>query len=623
MKLSYHTLSLALALALPGVAAAQNAPTELDDVTVTATRTPISIENSVVPVQVIDRAQIDHSQANSLQDLLRGRAGLDFANQGGNGKITSLFLRGSNSNQVLVLVDGVRVASATSGMAALQDLPVDQIERIEIVRGPRSSLYGSEAIGGVIQIFTRNAGQGLQQNLAITAGSNNLRQVSAGFSNRGERGWISAQGGYQKTDGINACRGTAAGWGAGCFADEPDRDGYRNTSINVRGGYALTDTLSLEGHVLNADSFNEYDGSIFGGNEADNRQQVYGAKLAWAASDSFRLSAQVGRNRDQADNYFADASTGTRSFASAFDTRRDTASVQGDFSFAEGQQITAGADWQNDKVTSSTAFDIDQRDNLGVFAEYQGQFGAHALQASVRNDDNEQFGNHTTGSLGYGFAFGNGFRLTASAGTGFKAPTFNDLYYPGFSNPNLKPEESKSLNLGIAQYADNWNWTFNAYETRVDQLIGYDSNFDLVNVAEARIRGAELTGYLSLAGFDINAQASFTDPRDHTSGAATYDNLLARRARTSGRLDVDKSFGPLRLGVTAAGSGHRFDNAANTVRLAGYGTMDVRVEYAINDAWSLQAKAANVFDREYETVAWYNQPGREYQLTLRYNSKAN
>ncbi len=621
MKLSYHTLSLALALALPGVAAAQNAPTELDDITVTATRTPISIENSVVPVQVIDRAQIDRSQATTLQDLLRGRAGLDFTNQGGIGKITSLFLRGTNSNQVLVLVDGVRIGSATNGMATLQDLPIDQIERVEIVRGPRSSLYGSEAIGGVIQIFTRTAGQGLQQNLAITAGSNNLRQVGAGFSNRGERGWISAQGGYQDTDGINACRGTAAGWGAGCYADEPDRDGYRNTSINVRGGYALSETLNLEGHVLNSASRNEYDGSIFGGNEADNRQQVYGAKLAWLPSDSLRLTAQVGRNVDQADAYFA--ANGSRTFASTFDTRRDTAAVQGDIVLAEGQQLSVGADWQNEQITSSTNFDVRERDNTGVFAEYQGQFGAHSLQASVRNDDNEQFGNHTTGSLGYGFAFGNGLRLTASAGTGFKAPTFNDLYYPGFSNPLLQPEESKSLNLGIAQYADTWNWTFNAYETRIDQLIGYDSSFALVNVAEARIRGAELTGFLSLAGFDINAQASFTDPRDHTAGAATYDNLLARRARTSGRLDVDKRFGPLRLGVTAAGSGHRFDNAANSVRLAGYGTVDLRVEYAINDAWSLQAKAANVFDREYETVAWYNQPGREYQLTLRYNSKAN
>jgi len=623
MKLSRHTLSLALALALPGIATAEQAPTQLDDVIVTATRTPISIEDSVVPVQVIDRVQIERSQASSLQALLRGRAGLDFTNQGGAGKITSLFLRGSNSNQVLVLVDGVRIGSATNGMPTLQDLPVDQIERVEIVRGPRSSLYGSEAIGGVIQIFTRSAGPGLQQNLSLSAGSHNLRQASAGFSNRGERGWISAQGGYQSTDGINACRGTAGNaehpWGAGCYADEPDRDGYRNTSINVRGGYALTEALSLEGHMLNSDSFNEYDGSIFGGNEADNRQQVYGGKLAWAPSDSFRLTAQLGRSNDQSDSYFA--AGGTRTLASVFNTRRDTAAVQGDIKFGEGQQISVGADWQQDEIESTTAFDVDNRDNTGVFAEYLGQFGAHSLQASVRNDDNEQFGNHTTGSVGYGLAFGNGLRLSASAGTGFKAPTFNDLYYPGFSNPLLKPEESRSLNLGIAQYADTWNWTFNAYETRIDQLVGYDSSFALVNVAEARIRGAELTGFVSLAGFDINAQASFTDPRDHTSGAATYDNLLARRARTSGRLDVDKAFGPLRLGVTAAGSGHRFDNAANTVRLAGYGTVDVRVEYALSDAWTLQAKAANVFDREYETVAWYNQPGREYQLTLRYNIK--
>ena len=619
MKLPYHALSIALAMSLPAVAAAQTPATELDDVTVTATRTPISVQDSVVPVQVIDRTQIDHSQANSLLELLRGRAGLDFTNSGGPGKLTSLFMRGTNSNHVLVLIDGVRVGSATGDTAALQDLPIDQIERVEIVRGPRSSLYGSEAIGGVIQVFTRSAGQGMQQNLAITAGSHNLRQATAGFSNRGERGWISAQGAYQKTDGINACRGTAAGWGAGCYVDEPDRDGYRNTSINLRGGYALNDALSVEGHLLNANSFNQYDGSIFGGNESDNRQQVYGGKLQWAPSDTFRLTAQVGRNRDEAENYFA--ANGSRTFASNFDTRRDTANVQADFVLAEGQQLSAGVDWQNDKITSSTKYDVNERDNTGVFVEYQGQFGAHTLQASVRNDDNEQFGNHTTGSLGYGFAFGNGFRLTANYGTGFKAPTFNYLYYPGFSNPNLKPEESKSLNVGIAQYADNWNWTLNAYETRVDQLIGYDSSFNIVNVAEARIRGAELTGYLSLAGFDINAQASFTDARDNASASATHDNWLARRARTSGRVDVDKNLGPVRLGVTAAGSGHRFDDAANTVRLAGYGTVDLRVEYAFNDAWSLQAKAANVFDRSYETVAWYNQPGREYQLTLRYNAK--
>lgn len=618
MKLPYHTLSLALALALPGIASAEQAPTELDDVVVTATRTPVSIADSVVPVQVIDREQIDRSQAGSLLDLLRGRAGLDFVNQGGPGKITSLFMRGSASSQVLVLVDGVRIGAASSGMPALQDLPIDQIERVEIVRGPRSSLYGSEAIGGVIQIFTRAAGQGLQQNLALTAGSHNLRQASAGFSNRGERGWVSAQGAWQKTDGINACNGSATLF-QGCYVDEPDRDGYRNTSLNVRGGYALGETLSVEGHVLDAASRNQYDGSIYGGNEADNQQRVYGGKLRWAPGDAFRLSAQVGRNDDQADSYYVQA--GKRSFVSTFDTRRDTASVQGDFLFAEGQQLSVGGDWQKDQVTSTTAYSIDNRDNTGVFAEYQGRFGAHSLQASVRNDDNEQFGTHTTGSLGYGLALGHGLRLTASAGTGFKAPTFNDLYFPWSSNPALKPEESTSVNVGIAQYGEGWNWTFNAYESRIDQLIALDSTYTPYNIAKARIRGAELTGFASLAGFDINAQASFTDPRDHTRGAASYDNWLPRRARSSGRLDVDRGFGPLRVGVTATATGHRFDNAGNSLRLAGYGTVDLRVEYAINEAWSLQARAANVFDREYETVAWYNQPGREYQLTLRYRSR--
>ena len=616
MKLPYHTLSLALAL--PGIASAEQAPTELDDVVVTATRTPVSIADSVVPVQVIDREQIDRSQAGSLLDLLRGRAGLDFVNQGGPGKITSLFMRGSASSQVLVLVDGVRIGAASSGMPALQDLPIDQIERVEIVRGPRSSLYGSEAIGGVIQIFTRAAGQGLQQNLALTAGSHNLRQASAGFSNRGERGWVSAQGAWQKTDGINACNGSATLF-QGCYVDEPDRDGYRNTSLNVRGGYALGETLSVEGHMLDAASRNQYDGSIYGGNEADNQQRVYGGKLRWTPGDAFGLSVQVGRNDDQADSYYVQA--GKRSFVSTFDTRRDTASVQGDFLFAEGQQLSVGGDWQKDQVTSTTAYSIDNRDNTGVFAEYQGRFGAHSLQASVRNDDNEQFGNHTTGSLGYGLALGHGLRLTASAGTGFKAPTFNDLYFPWSSNPALKPEESTSVNVGIAQYGEGWNWTFNAYESRIDQLIALDSTYTPYNIAKARIRGAELTGFASLAGFDINAQASFTDPRDHTRGAASYDNWLPRRARSSGRLDVDRGFGPLRVGVTATATGHRFDNAGNSLRLAGYGTVDLRVEYAINEAWSLQARAANVFDREYETVAWYNQPGREYQLTLRYRSR--
>jgi vitamin B12 transporter len=621
-NITHHILALSIALALPHAAFAQSdeSATELDEVVVTATRTQVAVQDSLLPVEVIDREEIERSQARSLQGLLQGRAGISLSNQGGLGKLTTINIRGTESDHVLVLVDGIRVGSATAGLAMFQDFPIDQIERVEIVRGPRSSLYGSEAIGGVIQIFTVRGGNGLQKNLRLGGGSHNLREAGGGFSYRGDRAWVSAQAAYQETDGINACRGTAAGWGAGCFADEPDEDGYRNISVNLRGGVNLTNTMEVEAHFLNADSFNEFDGGIYSGNESDNLQQVLGGRLGWTPSDRIKVTAQMGRALDEYDTYYADASAGTRVFVDTFDTRRDTASAQGDFGFGKKQLLSLGADWQRDDVTSTTAFDADSRDNTGVFVEYQGTFGTQQLQASVRNDDNEQFGNHTTGSLGWGMAFGSGFKLNATYGTGFKAPTFNDLYYPYFGNPDLKPESSKSLNIGLAQYASTWNWTFNAYETHVDDLVSYDAAISLPNnIEKARIRGAELTGAISLAGWDLAAQVSHADPRNRTDGY-NRDNLLARRARDTARVDVDRAFGDFRFGLTANGAGYRFDDAANSVRLSGYGTLDLRMEYALHREWTLQARATNVFDRDYETIAWYHQPGREYGLSLRYQS---
>lgn len=619
----FQVLALAIAMTLPAVASAEISAgaTDLDKIVVTGTRTDVAIEDSLVPAQVIDREEIERTQARSLPELLKGRAGINLTNQGGAGKLTSVFLRGAESDHVLVLVDGVRIGSATAGLASFQDLPVDQIERIEIVRGPRSSLYGSEAIGGVIQIFTRKGGIGFEPHFRIGAGSNNLREASAGFSNRTERGWISAEGAYQETDGINACRGSGTLF-QGCFADEPDDDGYRNVSVSLRGGVNLTEALTLEGHFLNADADNEYDGSIFGGNEAKNTQRVAGGKLTWNASDRVKLAVQAGRADDKSDAYYRDAATpDLRTFVNTFDTQRDTAAVQADITLTEGHLLTAGGDWQQDNITSTTGFSVDSRDNTGVFVEYQGRIGAHQLQASVRNDDNEQFGNHATGSAGWGMAFGDGFRLNASYGTGFKAPTFNDLYYPGSESPDLKPEQSRSLNIGVAQYKDNWNWTFNVFETHIDDLIVFvylPPTYQGVglNVDEARIRGAEFTFGVQLAGFDISTQLSHLDPRNRSAGYE--DNLLARRSRNTARVDVDRSFGDFRIGLTGNGASHRYDNLANTVRLAGYGTLDLRLEYAFHPDWTLQARATNVFDREYETIAWYNQPGREYGLSLRY-----
>ena len=620
MKPQYTVLPLAIALALSPAAQASGGAqaTELDTIVVTATRTELNAIDSNVPVQVIDREVIERSQATSLLDLLRGRAGMDFANQGGAGKLSSMFLRGTESDHVLVLVDGVRIGSATAGMTSFQDLPLEQIERIEVVRGPRSSLYGAEAIGGVVQIFTRHPVEGpLQGNFSMGAGNNGFRSASAGIGKRSGRSWFQLQGAWQRTDGINACRGTAAGWGAGCFVDEPDRDGYRNASVSLRGGGEVSDTLEVEGHALLADAFNEYDGSIFGGNEADNRQQVLGTRLKWRPRANVDIDLRAGRSDDRALTRFHDPVDDSRNFASRINTRRFTASAQGDVAIGDDQVLSVGIDWMRDEVEASTAYVEDRRDNTAGFVAWQGRFDAHAFEASLRHDDNEQFGGHSTASVGYGFSFADGWRLTASAGTGYKTPTFNDLYYPVYGNADLQPEESRTINLGLAHQGPDSGWTFNVFQTRIDELIGYDTGFALLNVDESRIRGAELTAHATLAGWELGAELSHIDPRNLSPGP-NQDRLLPRRARDNGRVDVDRALGDFRIGASVLGSGARYDDAANTVRLGGFATVDLRLEYAINDEWTLQARASNLFDRDYETIAWFNQPGREYGLTLRY-----
>ena len=606
------TTAVALALALPAftASAASDPATELDEVLVTATRTEIALRDSLSPAQVIGRAEIERSQATSLQQLLSGRAGINLTNMGGLGKQTSLFLRGAGSNQLLVLVDGVRIGSATAGLPALQDLTVELIERIEIVRGPHSSLYGADAIGGVIQIFTRRERSGLQPRAMVGAGSNHLREASAGIGGGNERGWFGADFAFLRTDGINACEGTAAGWGAGCFADEPDRDGYRNRSASLRGGGKFGDAWTLEGSALRAEGYNHYDGSW--ANYSETVQQVYTGKLRYAPSARMAWQATVGRSRDESDDF------GSAGFVGGLQTRRDQAALQGDFQLKPGQQLTAGADWLDDHITGSTAYDVDSRDNTGVFAEYQGRFGPQQLQAGLRYDDNEQFGSHTTGNLGWGWHFDGGLLLSARYSTGFRAPSFNDLYYPYYGNPDLQPEESKNLNLALSGQVQAWRWTLDVFENRVDDLISFDSTTFLPgNIDTARLRGGEITVATTVAGWDLSAQYSHVDPRNRSQGA-NRGKLLPRRARDTGRIDLDRDFGDFAFGTTVNAAGSRFDDAANLVRVGGYATVDLRVEYAFHSDWTVLARVTNLFDRDYQLVDWYNQPGREFGLNLRW-----
>lgn len=584
----------------------------LDTVVVTATRTAVTVDAALAPVEVIDRDAIQRSQASSLGQLLRGRAGINLSNQGGDGKLSTLFVRGAESDHVLVLVDGVRIGSATSGLASFQDLPIALIDRIEIVRGPRSSLYGSDAIGGVIQIFTRRDQGAATFRFHAGAGSHGRREGGLGFGGGNERGWFGFDAGLVTTDGIDACRGAGFPVFAGCFVDgQTDRDGYENRAVSVRGGVAIGDDVTLQAHALHVSGHNEYDGSFV--DNSDIVQQAVGAQLQWKASDAFTLTVSAGSNKDSSDNFLGDAPNGF------FASRRDTASVQADFVPAEGQTITVGADWLRDRVSSDTVFDDNRRGDRAAFAQYQGRFGRQDVQLALRRDDNDQFGGKTTGNAAWGLGFGDGWRVTAGYGTAFKAPTFNELYYPFFGNPALRPEASRTAEAGLAWRGDAIGVHLDAFETRVDDLIAYDASLGLPNnIDEARLRGAELRADGTLYGWNVNGAASWLDPENRAAGPNRGKDL-PRRAHETARLDVDRAFGAVRVGVTGMAEGARWDDVANSRRLGGFATLDLRAEYRLADAWTLQAGVANVFDRRYETAAYYNQAGRTWTVAVRFD----
>lgn len=620
---SFRFAALALALSAPMLASAQTTPaTDLDTVLVTATRTASTVDASLAAVEVIDRKQIEASSARSLPELLRGRAGITLINQGGLGKLSTLFLRGTESDHTLFLIDGVRIGSPTSGLTSLQDIPLAQIERIEIVRGPRSSLYGADAIGGVIQIFTRrNHIPGVHGHAQLGIGSHDLRDASAGVDVRGVRGGVGVDIAHQNTDGINACRGDfdpATFMGAGCFivpGTHLDRDGYRNNSVTLRADFTPNEYWALDARAFRAEGHNEYDGDYV--DNSDIVQQVVGGTVRWTPTAKVLVKLSAGRNVDVSDNYLGNT------FSNRFHTTRDSASLQGDFTLAQGQVLTTGLDWLHDRanVTDPWSPFTASRNNRAAFAQYQGQFGAHNLQMSLRHDNDDQFGGKTTGGIAWGFDFADGWRVTVNYGTAFKAPSFNELYYPGFSNPNLNPETSRSAELSLRHQGQGWQWQANAYQTHIDQLIAWDASIGLPNnVEQARIHGLELTGSITLGNWDVHGQLGWLDPRNLSAGF-NHGKRLARRPTRSARLDLDRSFGQWSVGVSGIAESARWDDVANTLRVGGYGTLDARVAWTFHSSWTLQANVINAFDKRYETSAWYNQPGREWRLTLRWQPK--
>jgi len=573
------------------------AATVLPEVVVTATR--YAKTSPLASVTVITREEITKSQAVSIYDVLRGVPGLDIVSNGGLGQNTSIFMRGTESDHLVVLVDGIKIGSATTGSIAFQNIPISQIERIEIVRGPRSSLYGSEAIGGVIQIFTRHSKKP-QAEASIGIGADNTYRITTGFSSSDQNNWLSIYTNHIKSDGFNACKNPA-----GCFTVEPDDDGYENTSFSTKLGHKFGDIGSIEINALRAKGNTQFDSSF--NNEADFTQQVLGIKTNYSANDWWLLNLNIGESKDKFDE----------NSQSYFHTTRTIYSLQNNF-FFDNHELIIGYEEQIDEIDSHTNYAIDSLTNKGMFAEYQTDFGSIDLLVGVRQDDNEQFDNHTTQNISLGYALNTKTRFIVSYGIAFKAPSFNELYFPNFGNSNLIPEESESYEIGLIGNQQDYNWSINIYKTKIDKLIA--TNFDPVsnsyyadNINKANITGMDGSIGWRQNNWEFNTKVSWLNPEDDTTG-----NLLPRRAKKTINVELAERRGPMRLSVNTLAQSHRYDDAANTRRLAGYGIVNLAGEYHFNKSWTLRARLENMLGKEYETAYGFNTPDQFWFLSLHY-----
>lgn len=611
MKLSRLTLA-ALVLPLPSLAtadAASDSPLNLPEMVITSGRIAEPLDTTTAATSVLTRADIERLQPSSINDLLSRVPGVQVVQNGGRGSNTSLFIRGTSNTQSLILVDGQRIGSASDGGASIQYLNVDAIERVEVVRGSRSALYGSDAMGGVIQIFTRKGEPGLQPRLSLRAGSNQTWERNLGLSGGDQQTRFSLNSSLDETAGIDRTGPS--------YASDSDHDAYRNKALSFNLSHQFNDDLQAGISALDQRGRSEFD-NPFGRFDMTTFQSYpqqpyidfalssFASFLDTQLNQTWNSRLEVGHSESRQDGH--DKLSTERTL---FNTYRDSANWLNTLQLDDNHSLLLGADWYEDELHSSTGYDQETRWNQAAYAQHRFQGEWFSTELGLRHDKNEQFGSENSWNASLSVPLADtGTNLITSYSEGFRAPNFNELYWPDdgngyIGNPDLAPEHSKNYELQLRGEHFATRWSIAAYRNDVDDLIStvlYDPTlyiYRAVNLNQARLQGIELNIAREVLGWTASANANFLDARDRETG-----HTLPRRARRNFNLDLDRQFGRLGLGATWQAVSSSYDDVDNSRELAGYGLLGLRSNWQASKELKLELKLDNLLDKDYSRAMY-------------------
>ncbi len=606
MKQIWTLLLLFGAISLP-VAAYADSPMEL--LIFTPTRMSQPLDQTIADTTVLDEQDIRNSGAPDVPSLLRSLPGVEVVQSGGLGSVSSTFMRGTNSDQVLVLLDGVRINSATAGTTALEHIMLDNVERIEVVRGNVSSLYGSEAIGGVIQIFTKR-GQGAPAvNASAGIGSHGTQRLTAGYSGEINDTSFSVNAGKVRTDGVSALNPQLAP------NANPNNNGYDNDTVDAQVKHALNADHSLSASVFSTRGDISFDNAF--GLPTDLNNMIENIeKLSLASDDQlggmWHSTVRLAKGVDDSHTYL----NGVQQ--SRIQTENNQLTWQNNLKIADNQHLNLAAEHLGQAVTSTILYAQTSRSVNSLLGGYVGAFGVQRVQVNLRQDRYSDFGTANTGLLGYGLSLADSWRATATVSNAFKAPTFNDMYGPPIwgSNPNLKPEQANNREIGLRYASKGQHVDLVYFDNRIHDLVIYPGPLYIAqNIDRAQIDGQELSYAGEFGSTHLKANATFQNPRDSLSG-----QVLMRRAKEYANVMVSHDWGAWQMSAEARYSGVRedYDLDGNPVTLPSYQLLNLTARYRIDKNFEVSARLDNLFDRDYSDAYGYNPLGRTLFVGLNY-----